>query len=155
MCTGSVFPSLALNPSYSSLGNQKNFLWINPGPTIQTIRKWLPLLWLRQLPAARLRLPCSLPAHLLLQHVSLSGVKPTPHLLLLKPLPTQDLSVAGYGMPSLSASGATIASPDSSLKPELRFSVLRLLGWWRGDNSFQFLETFAKLLTDGQSQSCS
>ena len=35
----------------------------------------------------------------------------------------QDLSVAGYGMSSLSASGATIASPDSSLKPELRFST--------------------------------
>ena len=70
-------------------------------------------------------------------------------------LNTQDLSVAGYGMPSLSASGATIASPDSSsLKPELRFCVLLFLSWW-GDNSFQFLETFAKVLTDGQSESCS
>ena len=77
-----------------------------------------------------------------------------PHFMRYR-LNTQDLSVAGYGMPSLSASGATIASPDSSsLKPELRFCVLLLLSWW-GDNSFQFLETFAKVLTDGQSESCS
>ena len=69
-------------------------------------------------------------------------------------LNTQDLSVAGYGMPSLSASGATIASPDSSsLKPELRFYYYSAGGG--GDNSFQFLETFAKVLTDGQSESCS
>ena len=50
------------------------------------------------------------------------------HLSLFNPLlSTQDLSVAGYGMPSLSASGATIASPDSSLKPELRFFTFYVL----------------------------
>ena len=69
----------------------------------------------------------------------------------------QDLSVAGYGMPSLSASGATIASPDSSLKPELRFSAFFYVysAACGRDNSFHFLETFAKLPTDGQSESCS
>ena len=55
---------------------------------------------------------------------------PPPPCSIVQIIHPQDLSVAGYGMPSLSASGATIASPDSSLKPELRFSTfLRLLSW--------------------------
>ena len=50
-----------------------------------------------------------------------------PFIMVKQSLPAQDhLSVYGSGMPSLSASGATIASPDSSLKPELRYC-----GYWR------------------------
>jgi hypothetical protein len=36
-------------------------------------------------------------------------------------MPQQDLTVS-YGMAGITANGTTIASPDSSLKPDLRYS---------------------------------
>jgi len=83
---GSVFPSLALNPSYSSLGNGY---------------------------------PSS--GYGSYQQPGYGCLAPYPPTSFSSMSPYQDLSVAGYGMSSLSASGATIASPDSSLKPELSF----------------------------------
>ena len=39
----------------------------------------------------------------------------------LRTLIFQDLTAVSYGMSGLSSSGTTIASPDSSLKPDLRY----------------------------------